>query len=134
MTVLQKFFILLLLGIFINRTIQGQIPFDTLKSSIEKVNKTLPKRIDAYTRMDSIHAIRPDLVHYYGTISNMNLTDERIFQLKQFQESRILHAIQTEDRFKVFRDSKVKVIYEYNDSNGVFLFSFLLTPDKYLKK
>ena len=109
------------------------------KPTIDKVlvevantmNKTLPMMFDADTRGDNIMALpNKTLVYNYTLVNYENGMIDTVV-VKNALEPNIINGIKTSPEMKYLRDNNVTFQYRYKDKNGNYMFSIIVTPERY---
>lgn len=103
-----------------------------VKKEIEALNKTCPREIDPYTRMDSVTVSKPKNINYYYTLLNVNDTIDFI-SLKKAMQLKAQQGYNGDNATKVFRDNGYVLKYFYNNQERKKLFDFTTTPNAPVK-
>ena len=98
----------------------------TLVRVAERVNKTLPKTLDADTRLDSVSAGPAKKFTYFYTLPNQSKSELDAAQIQNALRPNIVAAYKTNEDLKDFRDHNVEMHYRYSDKNGQFLFEIVV--------
>jgi len=100
-----------------------------LKKIAEEANKTAPRLLDQWTRLDSCTALPNKNIRYYHTVSDVVISDTTLF--KSNLKPQVVKVAQTSPDMKFFRENDVTMQYIYNDSAGKYIFSMIVTPQDY---
>ena len=111
---------------------QANTTYQKLTEVAIKLNKSMPRTLDKYTRVDSLKAIAPDTFQYFVTLFHVNKTMQSLNKIKQIMQTKMLDSVRVQKEFKPYRDNKIKIVYRYYDEDKSFLFAIFLTPEKYL--
>ncbi len=103
-----------------------------LKELAQEMNKTCPRMLDQWTRLDSC-VVQPGLTmrYYHSIVGELIVTDTTLFKSKL--EPQIISAMKTNPDVKFYRDNDITMEYQYNDTEGKYIFSMIITPDNYKK-
>ena len=112
----------------------SQSIYSKLNDVAVKLNNSMPQMLDKYTRIDSLKAIAPDTLTYYGTIFHIKKDKKSIQTVKNIMESKLLDSVKTGSNFKPYRDNKVKIVYSYYDESKKLVFGIFITPEKYFNR
>jgi hypothetical protein len=123
--------ILVLLTIMLEGNGQDQSIYGTLKAVAIKLNRTMPRDMDQYTRIDSLTAIPNDTLQYSCSVFHLKEEPSSVHRIKSFMEDKMLHDFKTAPEFKAFRDNRVTLVYKYYNEKRIVVFSIFLTPEKY---
>lgn len=103
-----------------------------LKELVEETNKMCPHMLDQWTRLDSCAVQSGSAMRYYHSIvGELIVTDTTLFKSKL--EPQIISAMKTNPDVKFYRDNDITMEYQYNDTEGKYIFSMIITPDNYKK-
>jgi len=102
-----------------------------LLEKIEQMNRNLPVMIDSETRLDKV--ITPDKKTFQYTYTMINMEKEKVdtIAMKKTGEPFIINVVKTSPDLEPQRKNEMTIVYYYKDKNGDYLFSVIVTPDKY---
>jgi hypothetical protein len=102
-----------------------------LRNVCESMNASCPYMLDSETRLDNLMAFEPKTIQYNGTLVNYSKSDLNVNVLKANLEPTLVNKVRTTPELGIFREYKVTISYYYYDKYGQFLFSIIISPDKY---
>ena len=103
-----------------------------LKELAEETNEMCPRMLDQWTRLDSCVAQSGFAMRYYHSIvGELIVTDTTLFKSKL--EPQIISAMKTNPDVKFYKDNDITMEYQYNDTEGKYIFSMIITPGNYKK-
>jgi len=94
-------------------------------------NNNLSVMIDSETRLDNMKATDEKTYQYTYTLVNMEKDKVDTTAMKQRMEPNIINSVKTTPAMEFQRKNKMTLVYYYKDKNGDYLFSIVVTPDKY---
>lgn len=103
-----------------------------LKMIAKEANKQCPKSLDAFTRLDSCAAFPDRHYKYYHTITGVEVSDTTLFKNQMLPQ--IVRTIRVTPDMRFFRENGVTLEYQYNDSQGQYLFTIVAAPQDYKNK
>lgn len=114
----------------------GASQFPTVeKTSMDKLsnsaNQNLPMMIDSETRLDNVMATDSKTFRYTYTLVNMEQGKVDTTAMKSRAEPYILNSVKTAPELERQRNQGMTFVCYYKDKNGNYLFSIIITPDKY---
>lgn len=118
----------LLISIFSFTRCAGSIE-SKLQAIAAETNKDCPKTLDQWTRLDKCVAVGSSNFEYHLTILQVVISDTTTFQTQL--KPQLLEVLKTNPDLKIFRDNGITVKYIYNDQNGKYIFSTIITPQEY---
>lgn len=101
-----------------------------LQQITTEMNKTLPMKVDAETRLDNTQYIAPKTVQYNYTVlaANSDSLVVDLSELKKYLQENSQKLLDTAPEMKLFRENEVTMKYYYKDKNGKHLLDFTVTP------
>lgn len=102
--------------------------YNNLKLIAEEVNKTTPRVIDEYTRLDSATVSSPDTLHYYYTLIEEDIDSLTIDvkEIKGLLKESAQANLDTLKGKKIFKGA-ILMQYIYNDKNSRHLFDYTIS-------
>ncbi len=98
-----------------------------------EVNKSCPRIIDSFTRLDKMLALSGNKIQFNLSFFNVDKGNVEIIttkeEIKQITES----YLKTNTSAKIFRDNNTTLLYNYYDKSGNYLFDFIVSPENYNK-
>jgi len=122
------FYLFIALGTVIFPFCSGSVD-NQLKKIAEEANKTTPRLLDQWTRLDSCQALTDKNIRYFHTVSDVVISDTTLF--KSNLKPQIISVVKTSPDMKFFRENDVTMQYQYNDQAGKYIFSLVITPGDY---
>lgn len=98
---------------------KNQYKLNAIQNFIEQANLQLPKLVDDQTRLDKIIVIDINNLKYNFTF--IDIEKKEIQSIDEFITENKLNldnTYKTSDQFKMFRDNKISLQYDYYDKNG----------------
>ena len=96
-----------------------------------EMNKSCPMMVDEETRLDKITLPSKTVFQYNYTLINYEKTEIDTVKIKSNLEQNIIQLIKTNPQMEYQRQNKVTMNYIYNDKNGDYLMSIIITPELY---
>ena len=96
-----------------------------------EMNKSCPRLVDAETRLDTVTLPSKTVFQYNYTLINYEKTEIDTVKIKSNLEQNIIQLIKTNPQMEYQRQNKVTMNYIYNDKNGDYLMSIIITPELY---
>ena len=87
--------------------------------------------VDAKTRLDKVTLPSKTVFQYNYTLINYEKTEIDTVKIKSNLEQNIIQLIKTNPQMEYQRQNKVTMNYIYNDKNGDYLMSIIITPELY---
>jgi len=102
-----------------------------LVETANTLNKSCPVMLDADTRGDNVMALPNKTFLYNYTLINYEngMLDTTI--LKNNLTPNMINMVKTNPDMKYCRDNEVTLKYVYKDKNGNYMFSIVISPEKY---
>lgn len=104
---------------------------EILEITANNINKTCPLNVDKNTRLDNAIAKTNNYLQYNYTLITIDKEDLSDDYISRYMEPVIINSVKTSPDLKFLRDLGTTLIYNYRDKNGVFIYSFSVTPDMY---
>ncbi|MEA5109929.1 hypothetical protein SDC9_21012 [bioreactor metagenome] len=102
-----------------------------LQQTASELNKSCPRYIDRETRLDNVKFVQKRAILYNYTLVNIEKKEMDINGFKSYFEPTLIEGAKNNPDLAFFREQSVTMIFNYNDKNGINLFTFEITPDKY---
>ena len=102
-----------------------------LKLIANEMNKSCPMMVDEETRLDKVTLPSKTVFQYNYTLINYEKTEIDTVKIKSNLELNIIQLIKTNPQMEYQRQNKVTMNYIYNDKNGDYLMSIIITPELY---
>ena len=96
-----------------------------------EMNKSCPMMVDAETRLDKITLPSKTVFQYNYTLINYEKTEIDTVKIKSNLEQNIIRLTKTNPQMQYQRENNVTMNYIYNDKNGDYLMSIIITPELY---
>ena len=96
-----------------------------------EMNKSCPMMVDEETRLDKVTLQSKTVFQYNYTLINYEKTEIDTVKIKSNLEQNIIQLIKTNPQMEYQRQNKVTMNYIYNDKNGDYLMSIIITPELY---
>ena len=96
-----------------------------------EMNKSCPMMVDEETRLDKVTLPSKTVFQYNYTLINYEKTEIDTVKIKSNLEQNIIQLIKTNPQMEYQRQNKVTMNYIYNDKNGDYLMSIIITPELY---
>lgn len=125
------FYLLIAFGLTIFPFCTGSVD-NELKKIAEEANKTTPRLLDQWTRLDSCKALPNKNIRYFHTVNDVVISDTTVF--KSNLKPQVISVIKTSPDMKFFRENDVTMQYQYNDQSGRYIFSLIVSPQDYKKQ
>ncbi len=121
----------IVISIFVFSNCSEKITVDRLIEQTIAINKPqCPMAIDKDTRLDSLKHPQEGTIEYFYTL--VNNSDVNSANINNFAlENYLINNIKNNAELKSLRRLNATFKMTYFDKNGVFLFSFDITPEKY---
>jgi hypothetical protein len=91
-----------------------------LNNASAEINQTLPKMIDAETRLESTYAVG-DHFYYQNTMLNYYVDNMDLDVFKQEMTFNTENFVCNNPALKFFLDNRVVMVYKYSDDDGRFI-------------
>ena len=114
-----------------SQTLTDHEVYVELQNVCQVMNASCPYMLDSETRLDNVMAFEPKTIQYNGTLVNYSKSDLNVSVLKANLEPTLVNSVKTTPELGVFREYKVTISYYYYDKYGDFLFSIIISPEKY---
>lgn len=95
------------------------------------INRNLPMMIDSETRLDQVMVTDNKTFQYTYTLVNMESGKVDTTAMKNNMEPNIINSVKTAPEMELQRTQKRTFVFYYKDKIGNYLFSIVVTPDKY---
>lgn len=106
-------------------------PNEMLVDVSKEMNKTMPKMIDAETRLDSTSAENTTLNYYYTLINVVkDSTEIDLAKVKETMKSRAQTNIDTNEAMKDYRENDISLHYIFTDKEKNPVFDYTVKYDK----
>ena len=123
----------LLVVFFVKQIVYAPQSYDKLMmQTASKINESCPIMVDQETRLDNVVVLSDNVLQYNYTLVKW-IKDS--IDIKAFEENMqpiILNNLKRNPDFKIYRDNKTTMAYNYKDMNGVFITRISIKADKYL--
>ncbi len=96
-----------------------------------EINKSCPIMIDEYTRLDSASVMADNSFQFSYTLVQMDASALNPDTVRKYMEPGIVEHVRLSPDMKLFRDSKITIVYKYNDKNGEDVLAIQVPPDRY---
>ena len=96
-----------------------------------EMNKSCPMMVDEETRLDKVTLPSKTVFQYNYTLINYEKTEIDTVKIKSNLEQNIIQLIKTNPQMEYQRQNNVTMNYIYNDKNGDYLMSIIITPELY---
>jgi len=106
-------------------------PNKTLMQAAGNANRNLPIMLDSETRLDNMMSTDNKTFQYTYTLVNMETGKVDTTVMKNRAEPYIINTVKTSPEMESQRQQEITFVYYYKDKNGNYLFSVVVTPDKY---
>jgi len=103
----------------------------TLMEAPSNVNRNLPIMVDSETRLDNMVTPDSKTFQYIYTLVNIETGKIDTTDIKSRMEPYIINNVKTSPEMESQRQREITFIFYYKDKNGNYLFSIVVTPDKY---
>ena len=87
--------------------------------------------VDEETRLDKVTLPSKTVFQYNYTLINYEKTEIDTVKIKSNLEQNIIQLIKTNPQMEYQRQNNVTMNYIYNDKNGDYLMSLIVTPELY---
>jgi hypothetical protein len=113
--------------------------FSSEKPTFEKVmieyaneiNKTCPSKVDEDIRLDNTMALPNNKFKYNYTLINLEKQNIDSNEIKDLLEPTLINNIKSSPDFKIFRDNKTTLTFNFKDKNGQYVLEINVTPKNY---
>lgn len=102
-----------------------------LSSIASEINKNCPSNIDQFTVLTSVVALPNKTLQYNYSINNITKAEVKLDTVKKYLFPSILQNVKTSPEMKSFRDNQVTLNYRYSDKNGLYITTYIITPEMY---
>ena len=96
-----------------------------------EMNKSCPMMVDEETRLDKVTLPSKTVFQYNYTLINYEKTEIDTVKIKNSLEQNIIRLTKTNPQMQYQRENNVTMNYIYNDKNGDYLMSIIITPELY---
>ena len=96
-----------------------------------EMNKSCPMMVDEKTRLDKVTLPSKTVFQYNYTLINYEKTEIDTVKIKSSLEQNIIRLTKTNPQMQYQRENNVTMNYIYNDKNGDYLMSIIITPELY---
>ena len=96
-----------------------------------EMNKSCPMMVDEETRLDKVTLPSKTVFQYNYTLINYEKTEIDTVKIKSNLEQNIIRLTKTNPQMQYQRENNVTMNYIYNDKNGDYLMSIIITPELY---
>lgn len=96
-----------------------------------EMNKSCPMMVDEETRLDKVTLPSKTVFQYNYTLINYEKTEIDTVKIKSSLEQNIIRLTKTNPQMQYQRENNVTMNYIYNDKNGDYLMSIIITPELY---
>jgi len=114
-----------------NPQIKSTSPNKTLMEAAGNANRNLPIMLDSETRLDSMMPTDNKTFRSTYTLVNMETGKVDTTAMKSRVEPYIINTVKTSPEMESQRQQEITFVFYYKDKNGNYLFSIVVTPDKY---
>jgi hypothetical protein len=118
--------------VIVNSLFTSPSGFDKqLVNAANEINKICPLMVDSQTRLDNAMSMPGKQFVYNYTLVNSLKADIDISQLQEKMRPLAINSIKTNDTMDILKKNDVTFIYNYKDTEGVFLFKIVIGPEDY---
>jgi hypothetical protein len=103
-----------------------------LAAAASELNKTCPMMVDKDTRFDNAIALPNNVFQYNYTLVNATKDMVDTMQAQSILEPIMINYVRSNPEMSIQREHKTTLSYYYKDKEGVYLFSIIISPEKYL--
>jgi hypothetical protein len=96
-----------------------------------KINKTCPSKVDEDIRLDNTMALPNNKFKYNYTLINLEKQNIDSNEIKDLLEPTLINNIKSSPDFKIFRDNKTTLTFNFKDKNGQYVLEINVTPKNY---
>ena len=96
-----------------------------------KINKTCPSKVDEDIRLDNTMALPNNKFKYNYTLINLVKQNIDSNEIKDLLEPTLINNIKSSPDFKIFRDNKTTLTFNFKDKNGQYVLEINVTPKNY---
>ncbi len=96
-----------------------------------ELNKNCPMMVDEETRLDKVSLPSKTVFQYNYTLINYDKSQIDTTKLKDALEQNIIQITKTNPQMQYQRDNNVTMNYFYNDKNGDYLMTIIISPEMY---
>lgn len=93
-----------------------------------KINKTCPLKVDEDIRLDNTMALPNNKFKYNYTLINLEKQNIDSNEIKDLLEPTLINNIKSSPDFKIFRDNKTTLTFNFKDKNGQYVLEINVTP------
>ena len=101
-----------------------------VQSAIE-LNKSCPKMIDQYSRLDSAVVLPGKVLQYHYTLVNLTKAEVNLDTVKKYIEPKIIRNVKISPELKIYRTNQATLNYLYRDKEGEFVLEVSVSPEMY---
>lgn len=106
---------------------------DVLTVMSNKLNRSVPVMLDAYTQFDGTSVTPDNHFQYFYTVINTSNPDSLIAHTKNEMSSNIHAMLKSHPDLRIFVKNKVPLEYIYKDSTKRIIHTIKISPDFYSK-
>lgn len=115
----------------INNVFSKPLDIDKLLVEItNEINKTCPRIVDQYTRLDNTFSLPNKVFQYNYSLLETEKSQIDLDTFRAYMIPSIIKNLKATPDMELFRD-KVTINYYYKDKNGEFVDLIKITPDLY---
>ena len=96
-----------------------------------EINKTCPSKVDEDIRLDNTMAMPNNKFKYNYTLINLEKQNIDSNEIKDLLEPTLINNIKSSPDFKIFRDNKTTLTFNFKDKNGQYVLEINVTPKNY---
>jgi hypothetical protein len=96
-----------------------------------EINKTCPSKVDEDIRLDNTMALPNNKFKYNYTLINLEKQNIDSNEIKDLLEPTLINNIKSSPDFKIFRDNKTTLTFNFKDKNGQYVLEINVTPKNY---
>lgn len=104
---------------------------DEFKDAVTEMNAEMPRKVDEYTRLDSVALIGKSKFMYYYTMKDLNTVAVSTDTVKKYMKLEIVKTLRVSPDMKPFRENNFTLSHNYFDEQGELLFDIIATPTDY---
>ena len=106
-------------------------PLKNLASEASMLNGKCPEMVDSETRIDSVVLTTEGKLAYYYTMTQRTSATVNPLAFNAYLIPLIIKNVRYNSSLRMFRDSSVSMLFNYQDRNGVFVTEISIEPDQY---
>ncbi len=96
-----------------------------------EINKTCPSKVDEDIRLDNTMAMPNNKFKYNYTLINLEKQNIDSNEIKDLLEPTLINNIKSSPDFKIFRDNKTTLTFNFKDKNGQYVLEINVRPKNY---